>query len=418
MAIQYNDPINGKNSNIDGAKNESNGNVTGGNKQLNEYYYYRKALIESRDKQFFTPLASSIAMPKHYGKKIKRLQYIPLLDDRNQNDQGIDAAGATIDPGSGNLYGSSHDVGTLSRKMPVLSETGGRVNRVGFTRIQRESTMMDLGTFYEYSQDALDFDTDSELMQHISRELMNGMVRVSEDLLQMDLLGHAGVQIFTGSATGLDDITGEGANPSVVTYEDLSRLDQILTINKCPDQTTMFTGSRNIDTRTIDGGRIMFVGPELVPLLERMTFNYGKSLEEKVFIPVHQYAAGMKPMSGEIGSIGRFRIIRVPNMLFWAGSNTDNIGATSGGGTNYRTTDGRYNVYPMLVIGDDAFNTIGFQSFGTTNKFKIINKKPGPDTAWHNDPYGKMGMTSIQWRYGFLCNRPERIGIIFTVAPI
>lgn len=35
-------------------------------------------------------------MPKNMGKKIKRYVYVPLLDDANINDQGIDAAGVTI----------------------------------------------------------------------------------------------------------------------------------------------------------------------------------------------------------------------------------------------------------------------------------------------------------------------------------
>ena len=155
---------------------------------------------------------------KNMGKEIKLDHYMPMLDDQNLNDQGIDAAGVTITGtqryvtfpaltftvanagkaaaaaavndnidnngvaatiatagtdgsggsglatitltkrqikfatavkadavvaldagvtvqiGSGNLYGSSKDIGTISGKLPALSETGGRVNRVGFKR--------------------------------------------------------------------------------------------------------------------------------------------------------------------------------------------------------------------------------------------------------------------------------------------
>ena len=60
-------------------------------------FYNKKALIAVRDKQYFMPLANVQAMPKHHGKVIKQDVYIPLLDDRNINDQGIDASGATID---------------------------------------------------------------------------------------------------------------------------------------------------------------------------------------------------------------------------------------------------------------------------------------------------------------------------------
>jgi N4-gp56 family major capsid protein len=91
-------------------------------------------------------------MPKNYGKTIKVYEYVPLLDDRNVNDQGIDASGATI--ANGNLYGSSKDVGSIVSKLPVLTENGGRVNRVGFTRLQREGSIFKFGFFTEFTRRA------------------------------------------------------------------------------------------------------------------------------------------------------------------------------------------------------------------------------------------------------------------------
>jgi N4-gp56 family major capsid protein len=70
----------------------------------------------------------------------------------------------------------------------------------------------------------------------------------------------------------------------------------------------------------------------------------------------------------------------------------------------------------MLVVGNDSFNTIGFQSDGKSSKFKIINKMPGEATADLNDPYGLTGFSSITWFYGSLVVRPERIAVVKTVA--
>ena len=133
--LNYNAPIDGQKSSIDGA----------GSDQMNTFFWLKKALIESRKEQFFMPLSSTINMPKHYGKTIKVFEYVPLLDDRNVNDQGINATGVTI--ADGNLYGSSKDIGTITGKLPVLSETGGRVNRVGFTRVTLTGSITRLGTF-------------------------------------------------------------------------------------------------------------------------------------------------------------------------------------------------------------------------------------------------------------------------------
>lgn len=391
-----------------------------GSGQMNTFFWLKKALIEARKEQYFMPLASTVNMPKNYGKTIKMYHYIPLLDDRNVNNQGIDASGATI--ANGNLYGSSRDVGTITAKLPTLTENGGRVNRVGFTRIELEGSIHKFGIFTEFNQESLDFDSDSELMSHLSRELMNGAVQLSEAVLQKDLLAAAGVVLYAGAATSNAKVTGEvtpaaGSVPeipaSVVSYKNLMRLDQILTDNRTPMQTTIITGSRLIDTVTVPAARVMFVGSELVPIIEAMTDLFGN----KAFVPVQHYASAGDVLNGEIGKLYNFRIIRVPEMLHWAG-----VGAKVDRNPGYRTTTvggvEKYDVFPMLVIGEESFTTIGFQTDGKTVKFSVMTKMPGRETADRNDPYGESGFSSIKWYYGFMAKRPERIGLIKTVAPV
>ena len=209
-AQMYNDPKGGTQSSI--------------GPQIRVDHYIKKALMEAKKEQYFSQLADTTAMPKNLGKTIKKFHYLPLLDDANLNDQGIDAAGATttfsftivitrpdvsdtgsgyvseyacgegadagaaqtaaeamaedifknlnvfttdyattktalealtppwtIDdsgtavPARGNLYGSSKDVGTINDKLPALSETGGRKNRVGHTRIELEGSFEKFG---------------------------------------------------------------------------------------------------------------------------------------------------------------------------------------------------------------------------------------------------------------------------------
>lgn len=402
--LNYNAPADGQKSSIDGD----------GSDQMNTFFWLKNAIITSRKEQFFMPLASVTNMPKHYGKTIKVYEYLPLLDDRNINDQGIDANGVTI--ADGNLYGSSRDIGTITSKLPALTENGGRVNRVGWTRIQREGSIHSFGFFTEFTQDSMDFDSDDMVMDHLSRELMTGAVQLTEAVLQRDLLASAGVVVFAGVAADDDEITGEvvgGAPASIVTYEDLMRLDQILTDNRTPKQTTYITGSRLQDTRVIPAGRVMFIGSELTPLIKAMRDMF----DEKAFIEIQHYGDAGTIINGEIGSIDAFRIVQVPEMLHWAGA-----GAVVDDNEGYRSTtvggDERYDVYPMLVVGDDSFTTIGFQTDGKTVKFSVLTKMPGKETADRNDPYGKTGFSSIQWYYGILVKRPERIALIKTVAPI
>jgi N4-gp56 family major capsid protein len=375
--------------------------------QMNTFFYLKKAIIEARKEQYFMPLASVTNMPKHYGKTIKMYEYVPLLDDRNINDQGIDASGVTIS--DGNLYGSSKDIGTITSRLPMLGEEGGRVNRVGFTRIMREGSIHKFGFFTEFTQEAMDFDSDSELKDHLARELMNGAVQITEAVLQKDLLAGAGVVLYAGAAVSNATITGEGATPSVVTYRNLMRLDQILTDNRTPKQTKVITGSRMVDTKVIPSCRVAYVGSELVPLLRGLTDLFNN----KAFIEVQHYADAGTVLNGEIGSIDSFRFVQVPEMLHWAG-----VGGDVTTNPGYRETGDKYDVFPILVIGDDSFTTIGFQTDGKSVKFSVMTKMPGRETADRNDPYGETGFSSIKWYYGVLIKRPERIALIKTVAPI
>lgn len=388
MVMKYNDP---------GTKPSTMGN------QLRTEFYQKQALIEARKEQFFTQLADAFSMPKNMGKKIKRYHYLPLLDDANINDQGIDAAGATI--ANGNLYGSSKDVGTISGKLPVLSETGGRVNRVGFKRKELEGTFEKFGFFDEYTQESLDFDTDEELWQHINREMINGANEITEDALQIDLLNSAGVIKFAGAATSNATIDAT----SLVDYGDLLRLSIDLDNNRTPKQTTAFTGTRMIDTKTIPSARALYCGSELLPTLKAMVDLHGNP----AFIPVEKYQSGGNTLIGEAGAVDQFRIIVVPEMMKWAG-----VGAAVGTDTTCYQTAGKFDVFPMLVIGEASFTTISFQTDGKGVKFKIFHKAPGEATADRNDPYGESGFMSIKWYYGFMVLRPERIGLIKTAAKL
>ncbi len=488
--------------------------------QLRTDYYQKKALIEAKKERYFGQLADTVSMPKHMGKTIKRYHYLPLLDNANINDQGIDADGAivqqsvsivvTMEDGtipdippyygravdnkvyfmgegataavandaaillcnawmeettasgglgltlvggdgdadfidgvnqtdglayvkgfrfhntvgteyntdasigeagsvmeSGNLYGSSKDIGTISGKIPALSELGGRVNRVGHKRFELEGTITKFGFFDEYTQESLDFDTDAQLRMHINREMLNGANEITEDALQIDLLNGAGVVRYPGTATSIADMSGVAATLTEVEYGDLQKLSVDLDNNRCPKHTKIITGTRMIDTKVVRAARILYCGSEMTETLERMTDYHGN----QAFIPLAKYAAAGSEINGEIGSIGNFRIVVVPEMMHHAGA-----GIAEGVNTGYRVTDGNYDAYPLMVIGSESFTTIGFQTSGNKVKFKIYHKAPGEAMATTLDPYGETGFMSIKWYYGFMVLRPERLAVVWSVA--
>lgn len=481
--------------------------------QIRTDYYYRKALVEAAKEMYFGQMADVRSMPKNMGKTIKQYHYMPILDDRNINDQGIDASGIstaaafvanvtivkevielvappseggykyyfagyatgadfatakaaakveaqgkvwawTIQEGYvpaatadftaamvitdaagwvdtlitstddkyvnyGNLYGSSKDVGVITSKIPALTEFGGRVNRVGMKRIELEGSLEKFGFFDEYTQESLDFDTDADLMMHITSESVKAANEITEDQLQIDLLNGAGVVRYAGIAVSTATINGStaaGNSEDVVVYDDLVKLSIELDNNRTPKHTKVITGSRMIDTKVVNAARYAYIGTELQPALMRMTNYHG----EKAFIPVAQYGAATTVARGEFGAVDNFRFIVVPEMMHWdaagavVGDEADEVAMWSVNDAG----ESRVNVYPILVVGDESFTTIGFQTDGKTVKFKITHKPPGKDIADRNDPYGEVGFYSIKWYYGFMLLRPERLALLKTVATL
>ncbi len=482
--------------------------------QIRTDFYNKKALVEAAKEMYFGQLANVTSMPKNMGKKIKQFHYMPILDDRNLNDQGLDAVGAvpsagtatattpqpfvayitmlltgqpasqtkyfrgdsatsdaaalleakananaymyelgytvaqadtaadytalialattythaaiaaTADTPYGNLYGSQKDIGSIQGKIPVLSETGGRVNRVGMKRLELEGSIEKFGFFDEYTQESLDFDTDAELMMHITAESVKAANEITEDQLQIDLVTNAGVTRYAGNATSIatlnGDVTGATAFDSgindTVQYDDLVKLGIELDNNRTPKHTRIIAGSRMVDTKVVSAARYIYIGTELQTLIMRMTDYHGN----KAFIPVAQYADAGNVARGEFGAIDTFRFIVVPEMMHREGvgeavtagveeTSSFRYGAAPDGATL------NYNAYPMLVVGDGSFTTIGFQTDGKTVKFKINHKSPG-ETVRPEDPYGEIGFYSIKWYYGTMILRPERLAVLWTIA--
>ncbi|MPY08782.1 N4-gp56 family major capsid protein [Moraxella catarrhalis] len=373
---------------------------TVGATQLNPHVFERKALLDSLEEAYFGQLADSRTMPKNSGTVIKQYRYFPVIDDRNSNEMGLDAKGAKY--AHGNLYGSSNDAGLIADKFPVLGELGGRKNRIGMTRKEIQSNLQKFGVFYEYSNDAVNFDSDAKLLEHLERETTNACMTIYEDKLQLDLLTNAGLVKYAGTATQNSELS----HGMELNYADLVKLGIDLDKNRCPKQTKIITGTQLTDTRTIPDCRIAYVGSELIPTLEAMVDYHNKP----AFIPAHQYAAGTTLLKGEVGRIAGFRIIVVPRMMKWAG-----VGANATNAAYYKTGS-KYDVFPFLVVGDEAFTTIGFQSGGGSGKFTTIHKKAGEATASSADPYGETGFTSKKWWYGFMPQYVERIALLKVVA--
>ena len=408
MAMQYNAPP-GSASNI-------------GTQEVVKYLN-RKAIIEAVKYSHFSKLSSVVNQPAGYGKTFTKYRYYPLLSDLNTNLQGIDAngvtligAGTTSNAGYGNLYGSSRDFGLVTSKIPYVAEGSDRVNRVGITRTSVSATLTRVGFFADWTDESVQFDSDLQMQSHFTDELVKGAEQLKEALIQMDLVNGAGVIRYAGGASSLATVTGEGATPDVITYDDVVRLGITLDTNRAPKRFTVLKGSNLVDTATVNGTRALFIPPEL-----QTTFMAMKnSNNTEMFTPIEKYASQTASLEGEIGAVGGFRVIVNQEMLKHAGRATGpTTGASVGTNPGYYASNGRYDVFNCLAVCAEAFTSIGFQTNSPeAPKFNLVIKGPGPDMVTLDNPYGNKGVASIQFFYATLIERSDWIALLRGVAPL
>jgi N4-gp56 family major capsid protein len=414
--------------------------------QLNDQFWSRVAVKEAKKEIVFSQMGGKITQPQHYGDKLVKYVHIPILDDRNINDQGIDAngvkmvpgvwyaydadgnritAGATEDggqgyatkadamtaagatgfvkAGNGNLYGSSKDIRVQNGAMPVLGEEGGRVNVVGLKRDKVEADVTEYGFSIEFTERELQMDTERGLLKRFSQEIGRAYGELREAQIRNDLISASeSFRLFGGAATSIDQID----DTCTLDYSLLRKMDKAYKDIRCPYQTNILTGSNKYGTIAIGKARYAYIGAELIPTLEDLEHN-GRAM----WVPMEDYAYGKDHAQGEKGRIGSFRFIEVQEMPNYSGQ-----GAAATNANFYSSTgdDGNlhYDVFPVLFVGADSFSTVHFEGDVARVKTKMPEIIPGVDN------YGKKGVVSVSWYNGTLITRPERIRSIAVAAKI
>jgi N4-gp56 family major capsid protein len=399
--------------------------------QFNDRFWSKGAVREAMRKRTFTQLGDQLTQPKRYGDTIVKERHLPVFHPLNHMDNGIDPsnaaklmenvwyaydstntqvgnadgyptradADAVGDPahtksGAGTLFNGDADYAVLSGNYPTLSEDGGNVNAVNARSLTLEGKVVEFGIHMKFTQRSIDMDSREGVLAQKSKDLGEAKGDLFEAQVQSDLLAASETnRLFCGVATSLDTVD----ETSVLTFQDLRLMEQELKKARCPRDTKVITGSVKIDTKVVGKSYYAYVGQELYPTLQDMSHN-GVS----VWNPVESYmdGAGKNTAEGEIGRIGNFRFIEVEQMQAYRGEGAlDNAGSTDG----YHSTDGKFDVFPVLFVGTDSFATVGFA--GDSARIKTAMPQPNPYT----DPFGKQGSMSISWYFGTLIYRAERI---------
>lgn len=189
-----------------------------------------------------------------------------------------------------------------------------------------------------------------------------------ERILWNVLIGGTNV-IYTGTATSRATVV------AILDLNDLRLAQRTLKVAMAKPITRMLDASEKIATQPVAGGYVAFGHTNMEQDLRNITG----------FIPREQYSQSSKLLSDlEIGKVEDLRFILAPHFTYFAGAG----GATTG----VLTTGGNADVYPLVIIGQDAFAATPLKGMDSA-KVGVKNPKMAESET---DPLGQRGF--VAWK--------------------
>lgn len=403
-------------------------------------YYDRAAIKVAVADLIYGKFVDSKTQKRNMGKTFRISRFLHILDDANNNNQGLDGDGnvigdtswifrniayatqgaadtakATYDAtaegiaaiangveplvydvvnGGGNLYGSSRNVGDVVTALPLLAEGADRVNRVGVTRENFSCTLVRQGNFEEYTDEVTMF-SDHDMQMEYRTKLARLAIEVKDDNTQLGMLGSAGVRFYAGTATSIDEI-GQSDEDALPTYNFFRKIVKRLKTNLAARNDSMLTGSTKIGTTPINRAYYAIVGQDVVYDLEGIA----------EFRAVHEYGYASNLADNEVGSLHETRFLETTRAMKYAGG-----GATVTVNPGVQATGSNYDVFPILYPTKGSYATVSLAGAGAI-KFK--SKAPGKATS--SDPYGVKGLFSYNTWFAGLALQPEKLLVAYVTA--
>lgn len=330
-------------------------------------------------------------------------------------------AGATeeVVSGSGGMVNGEAAYAATEGPLVEMPEEGGVINLLNHYSKMVSANITFHGIGHKFSMRSVDLDSRKGLIARKIQYMADAVQDLKEMQVRRDLLEAGSINaIVCNSPVNIStDTIAEIDGLDVLTYAALETLEQYLLNNDVPMDTEILTGVDLVDTKTVSDAWIIYVNTEVLPTLRAMEGPGGVL----VWTPKEQYAAGTELIDGEQGKIGPFRFVAVKDMEREYGAGLE-VGLTvdAGNGTDSANaatqaaayqTNGFYDVFTALVVGDDSFTITGFGGNNTSAKYIA------PKADVHNDMHAQMAGIAANWSYGMLIYRPERIASLkFSVS--
>ena len=323
-------------------------------------------------------------------------------------DAGV---GEEVVSGSGGMVNGEAAYAATEGPLVEMPEEGGVINLLNHYSKMVTANITFHGIGHKFSMRSVDLDSRKGLIARKIQYMADAVQDLKEMQVRRDLIAasHVNSIICNAPENPATDTVAEIDGLDVLTYTALETLEQYLLNNDVPIDTEILTGVDLVDTKTVSDAWIVYVNTEVLPTLRAMK-GPGDVL---VWVPKEQYAAGTELIDGEQGKIGQFRFVAVKDLereygaglkvglAVDAGNGTDSANAATQAAA-YQT-NGFYDVFTAMVIGDDSFTITGFGGDNTSAQYIA------PKADVHNDMHAQMAGIAANWSYGMLVYRPERL---------
>lgn len=171
--------------------------------------------------------------------------------------------------------------------------------------------------------------------------------------------------------------TSRATVASSITYNLLSKVARTLLANHGKLVTSILAASANFNTSAVEASYLVFCHTDCEHDIRNLAD----------FISVREYASGKKVHDMELGSVGRFRFVVSPELSAYADS-----GAAVAGTGLYSTTGTSADVYPMIVVAQDAWGDVALRGASSIDPIWL---PPGQKDK--NDPGGQRGYVGAKF---------------------
>jgi N4-gp56 family major capsid protein len=196
-------------------------------------------------------------------------------------------------------------------------------------------------------------------------------------------------QFFGGAGTSRSTVAG----PMTLNLQ--SKIVASLMANHAMPVTNVLAASAKYGTDAVAAGYRAYAHTDL----ERMIRDLPN------FVPAEKYASGT-PEQNELGKVERIRYFLSPDLPSFQDAGAA-VASFNGAGAGYSTSGSNLDVYPIIVLGADAFSQIAVRGLNALDPTFLP-----PSEKSKSDPHGQRGYAGTTWWKASMVENHQWLAII------